>query len=100
MRLEQLKYIVTIAETGTFTEASTRLFVAQPSISEAVHSLEKELHTKIFVRYRTGAIPTAQGIKVIHHAQKILNEVEEIKDLTLANATNIEGEINIGTICM
>lgn len=98
MRLEQLKYIVKIAETGTFTEASAHLFIAQPSISEAVHSLEKELHTKIFMRYRTGAVPTAQGVKIIHHAQRILNEIEEIKDLTIANTAAIEGEINIGTI--
>ena len=50
MRLEQLKYIVEIADTGSFTTASERLFIAQPSISQAVTSLEKELNVTMFHR--------------------------------------------------
>ena len=50
MRLEQLQYIIEIADTGSFTTASERLFIAQPSISQAVNSLEKELNLQKSVR--------------------------------------------------
>ena len=42
MRLEQLYYIVEIADTGSFTASSERLFVSQPSISQSVNALEKD----------------------------------------------------------
>ena len=61
MRLEQLYYIVEIADTGSFTASSERLFVSQPSISQSVNALEKELDVTIFKRSRSGAIPTEAG---------------------------------------
>jgi len=43
MRLPQLEYVVAIAEEGSYTAASTRLTIAQPSLSQQVAALEKEL---------------------------------------------------------
>lgn len=98
MRLEQLKYIVTVAETGSFTEASNRLFIAQPSISQSISSLEKELQVTIFKRYRTGAVPTEAGLEVISHAKKILNEITEIQNLAGGDSSHVVGMITVGTI--
>lgn len=42
MTLQQLRYIVTIAETGNITEAARRLFVSQPNLTNSVHDLETE----------------------------------------------------------
>ena len=79
MRLEQLRYIIEIADTGSFTMASERLFIAQPSVSQAVTALEKELNMTLFTRYRTGAVPTPLGLKVIAHAREVIKSVGEIE---------------------
>ena len=41
MTLQQLKYVITVANTGTITEAANRLFISQPSLTNAIHELEK-----------------------------------------------------------
>ena len=98
MRLEQLRYIIEIADTGSFTLASERLFIAQPSISQAVTALEKELNTTLFTRYRTGAVPTPLGLQVISHARDIMRSVGEIEKLTAGDNSEINTRITIGTI--
>lgn len=42
MTLQQLKYIVTVAQTGTITEAAGKLYISQPSLTNAIHELEKK----------------------------------------------------------
>ena len=42
MTLKQLRYIVTVADTGNITEAAARLFIAQPSLTSAIRELENE----------------------------------------------------------
>ena len=98
MRLEQLRYIIEIADTGSFTLASNRLFIAQPSISQAVTALEKELNVTLFTRYRTGAVPTQVGLQVIAKARIILQNVGEIERLSSNDFSQIRTKINIGTI--
>lgn len=44
MTLQQLKYVITVAETGTITEAANKQYISQPSLTNAIHELEKELH--------------------------------------------------------
>ena len=50
MTLQQLNYLVVVAECGNITEAAEKLFIAQPSLSSAVHNLEKEMGITAFVR--------------------------------------------------
>jgi DNA-binding transcriptional LysR family regulator len=54
MRLEQLQYVIEIADSGSISAAAERLHVSQPSISQSIASLERELNTKIFKRSRLG----------------------------------------------
>ena len=98
MRLEQLRYIIEIADTGSFTMASERLFIAQPSISQAVTALEKELNVTLFNRYRTGAVPTPIGLQVIANAREIMRNVGEIEKLTSSDYSKIKTKITIGSI--
>lgn len=62
MNIQQLRYVVAIANSGTFREAANKLFVSQPSLSVAVKDLEKELGFDIFKRTTTGAVLTSQGM--------------------------------------
>ena len=98
MRLEQLYYIVEIADTGSFTASSERLFVSQPSISQSVNALEKELDVAIFKRSRSGAIPTEAGKLIIEHARAILNEINEIKSLSVQNDAELKGFLNVAAV--
>ena len=49
MTLQQLTYLVTVADCGNITEAAEKLFVSQPSLSTAISNLEKEMGIKAFV---------------------------------------------------
>ncbi|MCD8084292.1 MAG: LysR family transcriptional regulator [Clostridiales bacterium] len=98
MRLEQLQYIVEIADTGSFTTASEHLFIAQPSISQAVSTLEKELNVTIFKRSRLGAEPTSIGSEIISHARKVLSETSEIRKLCSLDYSEIVDTITISTV--
>lgn len=48
MTLQQIKYALTIAKTGSMNKAAETLFVSQPSLSAAIHELEKEVGIRIF----------------------------------------------------
>ena len=48
MTLQQLRYVVTIAEIGTISKAAEELFVSQPSLTKALKELEKEMQITIF----------------------------------------------------
>ena len=87
MRLEQLYYLLEIADTGSFSAASEKLHIAQPSISQSIASLEKELNVTLLNRSRSGAQPTEIGQKIIIHARNIANEIDKIKRFSGLNYT-------------
>ena len=51
MTLQQLKYVVTVAETGTITEAAGKLYISQPSLTNAIHELEREMQIVIRLKF-------------------------------------------------
>ena len=61
MTLQQLKYVVTVAETGTITEAANRLYISQPSLTNAIRELEKEMKITISLRTNKGIILSKEG---------------------------------------
>ena len=63
MRIQQLFYIIKIAETGSMNEAAKQLFITQPSLSNAVRDLEKEMNIKIFYRNPKGITLTKDGME-------------------------------------
>ena len=76
MTLNQLKYIIEIAETGSITTAAQRLFIAQPSLSKAVAELEKEMGISIFARTNRGVYLTEDGTKFLSYARQIIEQTE------------------------
>lgn len=48
MTLQQLKYAITVAETGNITEAAKKLYISQPSLTNAIHELEKEIAEEVW----------------------------------------------------
>lgn len=76
MTLRQLRYAITVAETGSITEAAKRLYISQPSLSGALKELEKETGLTIFNRSRTGAVLTKEGMAFIGGARQVVQQME------------------------
>ena len=76
MTLQQLRYIIMIAETGSITMAAERLFIAQPSLSKSVSELEKEMGLTIFNRSNRGVYLSEEGTKFLSYARQIVEQAE------------------------
>ena len=61
MTLQQLKYVTTVAQTGTISDAAKKLFISQPSLTKAVRELEKEMEITIFERTNRGIVISKEG---------------------------------------
>lgn len=71
MTLQQLRYMITIAETGSLGKAAEKLFISQPSLSGAVKELEKELGLSLFNRTSRGVTLTADGLHFLPYARQV-----------------------------
>lgn len=80
MTLQQLRYIVTVAETGNITEAAKRLFISQPSLTNAIHELEKEMQVTIFFRTNKGVVITNDGDVFLSYARQVLEQVSLLEE--------------------
>lgn len=81
MNLQQLRYIVEIADCRSITKASKKLFVSQPYLSKVVSDFEARVNNRIFIRYNNGLELTAFGQKVYLLAQSIIHQVERLDNL-------------------
>ena len=79
MKLQQLKYVITIADTRSMNEAAKQLFIAQPSLSGAVKEIEKELGFDIFVRTNRGVEITKEGAEFIAYAKQVMEQVDNLE---------------------
>ena len=76
MTLQQLKYVITIAETGSFTMAASKLFVTQPSLSKTVAELEREMGITIFNRGNKGVYLSEDGTKFLSYARQVIEQAD------------------------
>ena len=72
MNIQQLRYVVAIANSGTFREAAEKMYVSQPSLSISVRDLEKELGFMIFRRTSSGTFLTRRGMEFYEKAQELV----------------------------
>lgn len=97
MELHQLRYSVAIAEAGNFTRAAAKCNVSQPSLSQQVINLEKELGHKLFHRLGHKAVPTEAGTVFLDRARRILLEVDNTGK-ELSDHPSLERRITVGAI--
>ena len=72
--------MVTVAETGTITEAAKQLFISQPSLTNAVHELEKEMDVVIFNRTNKGISISKEGEDFLGYARQILEQADILEE--------------------
>ena len=80
MTLQQLRYVIMVAETGTITEAANRLYISQPSLTNAIHELEKEMNITIFNRSNKGISLSKEGDDFLGYARQVLEQATILED--------------------
>lgn len=100
MELRWLEYAYEVYRQGSFTKAADRLRVAQPSLSQQVAKLERELGARLFVRGHAAAVPTDQGRRLLSYAEQMLR----LRDDLLREVAEASGSMNrtlaIGTLAI
>jgi DNA-binding transcriptional LysR family regulator len=80
MTLQQLKYVIEVASKGTISEAAKSLYVSQPSLTNAIHELEKEMNITIFERTNKGVIVSREGEVFLGYARQVLEQAKLLEE--------------------
>ena len=80
MTLQQLRYVTTVAETGTISGAAKALFISQPSLTAAIQELEKEMGITIFLRTNRGVVLSREGDEFLGYARQVLMQAELLEE--------------------
>lgn len=98
MQLRQLEYLVSIWDSGSFSAAAAALFVSQPSLSQQIRTLEKELGAPLLERGRHGLSLTPAGRVLIPLARRILAEVAAAEQAVAQVLTGGGGDVHVLTV--
>ncbi|KAA8887986.1 LysR family transcriptional regulator [Nocardia colli] len=95
MSLRQYEYALAVAEEGSVTAAAERLHVAQPSLSQQIRSLERELGVQLFARTPSGLVPTVVGRAFLREAEVAVSASRRARATARAGADELVGEVVI-----
>ncbi|OBC17121.1 hypothetical protein A5784_25030 [Mycobacterium sp. 852013-50091_SCH5140682] len=98
MRLRQVEYFVAVVEAGSITQAAANLYLAQPSLSHQITTLEKELGSALFERLPRGLRLTPAGRAFLIEAKRIVADVARAKRAVQSVGDGVIGELEISTV--
>lgn len=98
MQLQQMRYVLAAAEKGNFSSAAKSLFIAQPSLSQQIANLEKELGIPLFIRHSKSVTLTDAGEQFVRQARRILNQVDQLSDSMKKYTLLQSGTLRIGML--
>lgn len=98
MEMHQLRYVVAVARTGTFSRAAEQCHVAQPSLSQQIQKLEDELGERLFDRMKREAKLTSHGEAFLRRAVRILEEVDAAKREATDARDLLRGTLTVGVL--
>ncbi|MFG2792038.1 LysR family transcriptional regulator [Streptomyces sp. NPDC048419] len=93
MSLRQFEYALAVAEEGSVTAAAEALRVAQPSMSQQIRGLERELGVELFARTPTGLVPTVVGRAFLREAEVAVSAARRARATARAGADELVGEL-------
>lgn len=94
MTLNQLKYVIAISKENSLNEAAKKLYLSQPSLTAALHSLEKELGFDIFLRSKSGVMLTVKGSEFLGYARSVVEQYE-LLDAKYISKTNVKRSFHV-----
>jgi DNA-binding transcriptional LysR family regulator len=95
MSLRQYEYALAVAEAGSVTAAAELLHVAQPSMSQQIRNLERELGVTLFSRTPTGLVPTVVGRAFLREAEVAVSASRRARATARAGADELVGELSV-----
>jgi len=98
MELHQLRYFCAVARAGTFTRAAEQERIAQPSLSQQIRKLEKELGVPLFERLGRTTRLTTFGEALLSEATAILHHVSGAEAAIAALQEGVRGRLRVGAI--
>lgn len=98
MNLNELRYVVAVAQELNFRRAAERCFVSQPALSLAIRKLEDELGVRLFERSKTEVSVTPIGERVVAQAQRALEEAAQVKEIARQGRDQLAGPLRLGVI--
>jgi len=98
MTLNELRFIVAVAQERNFRRAAAKSFISQPALSLAIQKLEDELGLKIFERGPSEVTLTPVGTAIVEQAQRVLEEAEGIRMIATQGKNQLATPLHIGVI--
>ncbi|HEY5854028.1 MAG TPA: LysR family transcriptional regulator [Aldersonia sp.] len=95
MELRQVEYFLAVVEHHGIGGAATALGVAQPTVSQALRALERELGVQLFHRIGRGMVLSAAGRTMVGPSRQILRDVGAVEDLLAASEGELAGRLDI-----
>ncbi len=96
MTLQQLNYAITITRTGSMNKAAEQLFISQPSLTNSIKELERELGITVFNRSGRGVTLTAEGAEFILYARQVYSQYENLLE-KFGKRSNIKKRFGVST---
>lgn len=91
-----MKYVLKVAEKGSISEAAKSLFISQPSLSNAIKELEKEIKITIFTRCNRGITISNEGAEFLGYARQVIQQADMLEEKYL-NAESAKQRFCIST---
>jgi LysR family hydrogen peroxide-inducible transcriptional activator len=96
--LQQLRYLVAIADAGTFAAAAEVEFVSQPALSAQIKELERKLGATLLERSSRGTMLTRQGAVVVERARAVLRDVDDLVRAAQVDGSSLHGPVELAVI--
>jgi LysR family hydrogen peroxide-inducible transcriptional activator len=94
--IRQLQYLLALAELRHFRRAAARVGVSQPTLSAQLAALEERLGVQLVERNRSNVLLTSAGQRVAEIAQRILRDIQEIRDVAAGHQGDLAGTVRLG----
>ncbi|MEM8886248.1 MAG: LysR family transcriptional regulator [Planctomycetota bacterium] len=98
MEIRQLQYFVAVARTSSVSEAAATLGVSQPTVSQQLQKLEKDLGQPLFDRMPGGVQLTHAGAELVPHAERVLQELDDARRRVRDAGEEVAGPLTIAAI--
>lgn len=98
MTLNELRYIVAVAQELNFRRAAEKSYISQPALSLAIQKLEEELGVQIFERGKAEISITPLGAQIVEQAQRVLEEAEHLRKIAKQGSDQLSGTLRVGII--
>ncbi|ERH48862.1 LysR family transcriptional regulator [Ectopseudomonas chengduensis] len=95
MTLKQLRYLIAIAEAGSFSAAARRAYIAQPALSRQISLLESELEMQLLERQHDGVALTDAGRRLYEVSRSVVQKLDSVKDELASTRGNPIGHVSI-----